>query len=63
MNLGDGATTAPADADAITLDLGDVCVELAPGARSALLVSGGLARRFPPPATAAEQRVDGGVLR
>jgi len=62
VNLADGATTAPADTDEITLDLGDVCVELAPGARLALLVSGGLARRFPAPATASEQRVGEAVL-
>ncbi len=62
VNLGEGATTAPADTDELTLDLGDVCVELAPGARLALLVSGGLARRFPAPATASEQRVDEAIL-
>ena len=62
VNLADGAAEAPAGVGEVTLDLGDVCVELAPGARLALLVSGGLARRFPAPATASEQRVDGAVL-
>ena len=62
VNIADGACTAPAGASEITLDLGDVCIELPPGGRLALLVSGGLARRFPAPATAAEQRVDGASL-
>jgi predicted acyl esterase len=62
VNLAEGASTAPAGADEITLDLGDVCIDLAPGAQLALLVSGGLARRFPAPATASEQRVDGAIV-
>ena len=53
---------APADAGEITIELGDLCIELAAGARLALLVTGGLARRFPAPASRSEQRVDGGEL-
>ena len=49
---------APAAASRITVELGDICVELEQGARLALVIAGGLARRFPAPATAAEQRVD-----
>ena len=48
---------APA-ASRITVELGDICVELEQGARLALVIAGGLARRFPAPATAAEQRVE-----
>jgi uncharacterized protein len=62
VNLADGATEATADAREITLELGDVCVELPAGAQLALIVAGGLARRFPAPATASHQRVDGGSL-
>jgi putative CocE/NonD family hydrolase len=58
VNLAEGAAVAPAHADEVVLELGDVCVELAPGARLALLVAGGLARRFPLPATTSEQRVE-----
>ncbi|MDX6597223.1 MAG: uncharacterized protein QOE87_1110 [Gaiellales bacterium] len=62
VNIADGACMASAGASEITLDLGDVCIELPPGARISLLVSGGLARRYPAPATDAEQRVDGASL-
>jgi uncharacterized protein len=62
VNIADGACIAPAGAHAITLDLGDVCIELPAGSRLALLVSGGLARRFPVPATDADQRVDAASL-
>ena len=62
VNIADGACLAPAGASEITLDLGDVCIELAQGSRIALLVSGGLARRFPAPATAADQRVNAASL-
>ena len=62
MNLAEGVARAAPDASEVTLDLGDVCVELPPASRLALLVSGGLARRFPAPATAAEQRVHGASL-
>jgi predicted acyl esterase len=62
VNLAEGACEAPASTAEITVDLGDVCIELAPGARLALVVSGGLARRFPAPATASTQRVGGGSL-
>jgi hypothetical protein len=62
VNIAEGACEAPARASEITLDLGDVCIELPPGTRLSLLVSGGLARRFPAPATAAEQRVESAVL-
>jgi predicted acyl esterase len=58
VNLADGASAAPADSSELALDLGDICIELAPGARLALLVSGGLAGRFPAPASASEQRVE-----
>ena len=57
VNLAEGAAVAPAGAGEIAIELGDICVELAPGARLALLVMGGLARRFPAPATPSEQRV------
>ena len=61
INLAEGVVEAPAAAP-VTVELGDICVELEQGARLALVVAGGLARRFPPPATAAEQRVDGASL-
>jgi putative CocE/NonD family hydrolase len=57
VNLAEGAAVAPAEAGEVTLALGDLCIELTPGARLVLLVSGGLARRFQAPATLAEQRV------
>ena len=62
VNLADGAAEAPAAAREITLELGDICIELPAGAQLALIVTGGLARRFPAPATASHQRVDGGSL-
>jgi uncharacterized protein len=62
INLAEGVTEAPAGAAEITVELGDICVELEPGARLVLVVSGGLAGRFPPPAAPAEQRVDGASL-
>ena len=62
VNLAEGVAVAPADAGEITIELGDLCIELAAGARLALLVTGGLARRFPAPASRSEQRVDGAEL-
>jgi uncharacterized protein len=62
INLAEGVTEAPAAAAEVTVELGDICVELERGSRLVLVVAGGLARRFPPPAAAAEQRVDGASL-
>jgi uncharacterized protein len=62
VNLAEGVAVAPAAASEITIELGDLCIELAPGARLALLVAGGLARRFPAPAASSEQRVDSASL-
>jgi putative CocE/NonD family hydrolase len=62
INLAEGIAEAPADASEVTVELGDICVELQPGGRLALVVAGGLAGRFPPPAAPAEQRVEGASL-
>jgi predicted acyl esterase len=62
VNLAEGVALAPASAAQVTVELGDICFELAPGARFTLLVAGGLARRFPVPGSASEQRVDGASL-
>ncbi|MDX6538366.1 MAG: uncharacterized protein QOD37_2707, partial [Gaiellales bacterium] len=62
VNLAEGVAELPADAAEVTIELGDICVDLEAGARLALVVSGGLARRFPAPATAAEQRVESASL-
>ena len=62
VNLAEGVTEAPASASEVTVELGDICIELPRGARLVLVVAGGLAGRFPPPAEAAEQRVDGATL-
>jgi uncharacterized protein len=62
INLAEGVTVAPPTVAEVTVELGDICVELERGARLVLVVAGGLARRFPPPAAAAEQRVDGASL-
>ncbi|MDP9255500.1 MAG: CocE/NonD family hydrolase [Actinomycetota bacterium] len=63
INLAEGVVEAPAAASEVTVELGDICVELERGARLVLVIAGGLARRFPPPAAAAEQRVDGASLK
>ena len=62
INLAEGVAEAPAAAAEVTVELGDICVELERGARLALVIAGGLARRFPPPVAAAEQRVQGASL-
>ena len=62
VNLAEGVALAAPDASEVTVELGDVCVELPVGERLALLVTGGLRRRFPPPASAAAQRVHGATL-
>jgi hypothetical protein len=62
VNLAEGITTAMPGATEVTVELGDVCVQAARGARLVLLVAGGLAGRFPPPAGAAVQRVHGCAL-
>ena len=62
VNVAEGIAQVPADAAEVTIELGDICVDLEAGARLALVVAGGLAGRFPPPATASEQRVESGAL-
>ncbi|HET6171181.1 MAG TPA: CocE/NonD family hydrolase [Gaiellales bacterium] len=62
INLAEGVAEAPPSASEVTLALGDICVEFEAGARLVLVIAGGLARRFPPPAAAADQRVDGASL-
>jgi predicted acyl esterase len=62
INLAEGVVEAPAASAEVTVELGDICVQLEQGARLTLVIAGGLARRFPAPATAAEQRVEGASL-
>jgi predicted acyl esterase len=62
VNLAEGIVEAPAATAEVAVQLGDICVDLKRGERLVLVVAGGLARRFPAPASAAEQRVDGASL-
>ena len=62
INLAEGVVEAPAGTAEVTIGLGDICVDLERGTRLVLVIAGGLARRFPAPATAAEQRVDSAWL-
>jgi hypothetical protein len=62
INLAEGVALAAPDAPEVTVELGDVCVELPVGERLVVLVTGGLRRRFPPPASAATQWVHGAAL-
>jgi predicted acyl esterase len=62
INLAEGVALAAPSAPEVTVELGDVCVELPVGERLVVLVTGGLRRRFAPPASAAIQRVHGATL-
>jgi uncharacterized protein len=62
INLAEGVALAAPDTPEVTVELGDVCVELPAGERLVVLVTGGLRLRFPPPASAATQRVRGAAL-
>jgi uncharacterized protein len=63
-NLCEGIARCDATAAEVAIELGDVCVELAPGARLALLVAGGSFPRWEGVSRAGRQRVmPGGALR
>jgi putative CocE/NonD family hydrolase len=57
LNLAEGIARRPVDAAQVAVELGDVCVELQPGERLALLVAGAAWPRWEPPADPGVQEV------
>ena len=63
QNLCEGVARAPAAAPEVTVDLGDVCVEVAAGEALVTLLAGSSFPRWPrPQAAGAQEILEGSVL-
>lgn len=60
-NLAEGVAEADVGRDTVTIELGDLCVELAAGSRLAVVVAGGSVPRWRPPAAPGRQEVLAGA--
>jgi uncharacterized protein len=62
-NLCEGVARAPADATHVDVELGDVCIEIAPGEALVTLIAGSSFPRWPrPPADRAQHVLEGSLL-
>ena len=61
-NLAEGVAEAAADADEVTVELGDVCVELPARSTLVVLAAGCSVPRWPRPQGGGRQVVRGGTL-